>query len=407
MKMTDYPCLYRLCETEHSTQCDFFCGLSTIFGMDVPAIIEHSILFAHTSQGVLFNGKGFRAEDIEHFGKKRLERPFSDCITLSSAFSDYDIKNEACRICKLSSTFKNQWIDEERILLSFILQKGTDTNSEELLWNLQEKDFCSVCYLATGKSLRTYPLITFNQYLFKYLKALPSLENLERDELVNNFVPYLHDIIRKSQKKRKIIDITIPTPISISFNTVYDCVMREFSILYSYSPDMLTVTQLAKSKTLVKDSIKAGYVPPRIKHGTIDDTISSVISPVNTTETKHPRYHNSHSSGALFQMNICDMLNIETQTPSPVSILTFHSNDTSPQEDAVMDTHTPPNTTVEFPPAILQNESMAIYRITAKFNTTNTMTSDASLVILPNDISSDLSDNMPQNTRLRKTAPPQ
>lgn len=363
MKMTDFPCLYRLSETEHSIQCDFFCGLSSIFGMNTQEIIEHSVLFTHASQKLLFEGRGFTAEDIDKFGKKRLERPFCECTTLSSAFSDYDLKNEACRICKLSSNFKNQWIDDERILLSFLLQKGADY--EDLLWDLQEKYFCSVCYLAPGKSLRTYPLITFNQYLFTYLKKLPSLEGLNRDKLVNEFTPYLHDIIRKAQRKRKIIDATIPAPISISFNTVYDCVIREFSILYSYSIDMLNVSQLAKSKAYVRDGSNISYSPPTIKHGTIEDDVPSVNSSLDTisdvTEKKRSMYQNSRSAGALFQMDIFDMLNVEIRESSPASISVSDVNNLDASE-----TNTLFNSKIEFPPDILRNNIMIAYHTPTK-----------------------------------------
>ena len=118
MKMTDYPCLYRLADADISVQCDLFCSLSSVFGLNPSEIVEHSELFAHTSQGILFDGKGLTLKDIESFGKKRLDKPFTDCKSLSSAFSVYDLKNEACQICRLSTTYKNRWLKDEQMLKS-------------------------------------------------------------------------------------------------------------------------------------------------------------------------------------------------------------------------------------------------------------------------------------------------
>lgn len=315
MKMTDHPCLYRLADADLTVQCDFFCGLSSIYALTIEEIVNHSVLFAHTSQGVLFNGKGLTEAEIEQHGKKRLERPFRSCTTLSSAFSDYDLKNEACRLCKLSATYKNHWLEDERVLLAYMIKKSS--GYENLLFELKEEQFTSVCPLAVGKSLRSFPLVKLNFHLFSYLKTNPEYPD-DKDALLDSFIPYLHEQVRNTQKAKKMVDATVPSPVSISFQTVRDCALKELSVLYDMSMDALTFAQVTKSKVRLRDSLKFTYTPPVIRHGVTTDASDEVDASLETVSRKKRKgkSQKSDSSGVMFQMNIFDVSSDKDNNPT-------------------------------------------------------------------------------------------
>lgn len=305
IKLTDYPCLYRFADASLKQQCDFLCSLGTIFGLTKEEVFQYSTLFAHTSGGVLFNASGIDENTISSIYDEKALKPFNSCKQLAAAYNDYKLKNEACRLCKLSTTYSNIFIDAEMYIISYILCN----NGLFLLQDLIPANFISVCSLSNGKSLRRYPLFTFNRYFVEYLKANTEALSLDSQELMSSFTGYLLDLLRKEQKKRKIKDLSLPTPIEISYDDVISCVNREFNKIYQIkaSDDK---NALIQSLTKINSVKKLCYTPPLI-HNMTDASKADI----KVLDEKPAARRNANTDNAL-QINLLDFFSVSTEKTS-------------------------------------------------------------------------------------------
>lgn len=217
-QMRDYPCLYYFSQADQLTredQCLFLCGLSSIFHLKKQDIAACSVLFAHTSNGILYDGIGFSDDEVENLGLSKLKNSFTDCTTLSKwdLVKKSNFKKNCCIVCPLSTTYLNARIDSERLCLRYVISTGK-------LASLEHDRYLSVVPIAAGNDLSQYPTIPLYDYLNKYFIKNDPHEPYIMDELISSFGKYLCKELSYTDNKH--------------IDALLSCVKREITQLYKY-----------------------------------------------------------------------------------------------------------------------------------------------------------------------------
>lgn len=296
--MRDYPCLYRLAECDLSIQASFLCSLSSIFGLTDEQIVEYSVAYAHISNGVLFAGTGLTDEQVAA-AKSKLRAPFKNCKTLTTKYSQYDLKQEACRNCLLSTLFSDEYITEERVLLACILKN--DASYSHLRTLLSPSMFRAVCALSPGKCLRSYPLINFNGYLFEFLQELEAMIIPERAAIEPEFCKFLLQKVRKASAERTSCDVGEAREVTLS--DIEACVRTEFTVLYGIS--RFDGDYVLKCLSYVRNSADRQYIPPKICSAVADDNAGSVPGAIHELD-KNTRRRGRPKKAASSSASVAD-----------------------------------------------------------------------------------------------------
>lgn len=267
----DYPCLYYVNgKVNDKTVCKFLCGLGTIFGLKASEISDSSKLFAATSR-VLFNGKGFSKEEVEKHGQSVFERPFNECKKLSKwrIISELDLPTNCCIICPLSTTYKNNRMDSERMVLRGSLHTGNPTGV------LPNEGFFSVISVNPGNDVSNYPLIPLFKMLNKYI-AEQSEKNHgpydDKEELIKLFSDYVCEQLSYTDAKHK--------------KDIFACVKREINILYEY--DLSTLNDYLVNVQYMNITSPYTYNAPKIMKPNSSSETPPVIPVKKKTYKKKP-----------------------------------------------------------------------------------------------------------------------
>lgn len=246
IQLKDYPCLYYLSSRiPVDDQCLFLCGLSSIFELSPSYVLSSSVLFAHTSNGVLYDGKGFTEDNINVAYETISTKSFSNCKNLIrwNIVKKTNMKQDCCSFCPNSSTYRNARIDDERLCLCYTIMTGQ-------CLNIGPQCFYSVLPLAPGNDLSVFPLIPLYQHIQEYFQIQNTNSPYKKETLINDMYGYLQE--KYNYTDTKYID------------ALKQFLLREISFLYNC--DLSTISETAANICTVKLLANYFYEAPVFVH---------------------------------------------------------------------------------------------------------------------------------------------
>ncbi len=297
----DYPCLYYLStQLTLEDQCRFLCGLGTIFEQTPESIANCSVLYAHISHGVLYDNVGFDKAYIENIGKDFFAKPFKDCKTLCNCtfVRKSKLKQNACTYCKLSYTYLNNRLDDERTCLRYTLFTGK-------MCILEPTTFLSVVPLAPGNDISVYPLITFNKYLFTYLSKNEWSGPINQRELTASLSSFISSQLSYNDERSKDI--------------VSTCVQRELSLLYAADQSSLSETLINTCQLRLINAYS--YTPPLITKASSTEGLELLEKKKKKSPTNIPNQIN------LLDITPCEPSKVSTPLNFDDQKIDTHNND--------------------------------------------------------------------------------
>jgi hypothetical protein len=246
-------------------QCKFLCGLGSIFELKTSSVSASSILFAHTSEGILYNGIGFDEDQVTRLGSSIFEKPFSDCKTLCkwNLVKKTELKQDCCTMCSLSNTYLNGRIESERICLRYTINTGT-------LVALESNCFLSVVPIASGNDISEYPLLPFYSLLNDYFTSNDPHGPYEQNDLIISFSTFLCDKLSYNDSKR--IDI------------ITSCVKREINLLFNFNFAILDYAEVNMNHLELLSPYS--YEAPRVVHPDKKTDIPNIVPMKKNTSQK-------------------------------------------------------------------------------------------------------------------------
>ena len=235
--------------TEEKELYKFFYKILTAQGKDKGKIFTTASLFA-CNYG-LFHGMVSR----EQYDKsiQRL-KPSDSCENFikKAPYSKIEIKEHACYLCEYSKAYRNARLQDENIVLRYLLRSDTAFVHCCLL---PETMFVSLKRMARDEIIGTCPIIPFNFHLYVFITVNQN-KKFQKEELIKEFTDYL---LRNEPKLSSCQTNEVYERVSVYINDIYrvpedSCDSEHFNISrskldvpYTYNPPAFTKPEFCES----------------------------------------------------------------------------------------------------------------------------------------------------------------
>lgn len=189
----------------------FFYKILTAQGKDKEKIFATTGLFA-CNYG-LFHGTVSR--ELYDKSIQRL-KPSDSCENFikKAPYAEMEIKEYACCLCEYSKAYRNARLQDENIILRYLLRPDTAFSHCCLL---PDAMFVSLRRMATDELVGTCPIIPFNCHLYVFI-TINQKRKFQKEELIKEFTDYL---LRNEPKLSTYSENEVHERVNVYINDIY------------------------------------------------------------------------------------------------------------------------------------------------------------------------------------------